>query len=259
MALKDPHVKIILNTRNFGFTRSTFYGLTQAEGDCAILLFADMQDPPELIPEFLKYWSAGNQIVIGIKSKSRENKLLYFIRRCYYWFVKKVSDIDHIEQFDGFGLYDKSFIKVLKNLDDPLPYLRGIVSELGYKRKDVVYTQDRRKKGKTSFNFFKLYDLAMLGITSYSKAIMRAVTLFGFVLSILSIIIALITFISKLIYWDTYPIGTAAIGVGIFFFGSIQLVSVGLLGEYIMNINTRVMHRPLVVEEKRINFKNSLE
>ncbi len=254
LAHSDSHVKAIFNVKNFGFTRSTFYGLTQAEGDCAVLLFADMQDPPEVIVDFVREWENGYKIVTGIKNKSKESPLMYLFRRIYYWLIKLIAEVDHIEQFDGFGLYDASFIKVLRELDDPLPYLRGIVAELGGNRKEVHYTQEKRKKGKSSFNFLKLYDLAMLGITSYSKVIMRLATLLGFFVAFVSIVIAIITLVHKLTHWDSFPVGTAAISIGVFFFGAVQLFFVGFLGEYIVNINTRVMKRPLVVEEKRINF-----
>lgn len=253
LALKDSRVKAIFNAKNFGFSRSTYYGLTQAQGDCAVLIFADMQDPAEVIPEFVYQWEQGYKIVTGIKKRSKENPLMYLFRKCYYVILKKISEINHIEQYDGFGLYDKSFINVLKNLDDSLPYLRGIVAELGFARKDVFYTQNKRKYGKSNFNFFKLYDLAMLGITSYSKVVMRLATLLGFGVAIISLFIAAFTFIYKLFNWNYYTVGNAAISIGIFFFGAIQLFFIGLLGEYILNINTRVLHRPLVIEERRIN------
>lgn len=251
---QDKHAKAIFNAKNFGFTRSTFYGLTQATGDCVVLIFADLQDPPEIISDFVQYWESGYKVISGIKNKSKENPLMYFVRMCYYKIIQKISEVDHIEQFNGFGLYDKSFIEVLRKLDDPLPYLRGIVAELGFKRKDIYYEQAKRQKGKSSFNFFKLYDVAMLGITSYSKIVMRVATILGFSMATLSLLIALVTLIIKLINWNSFPMGTAAISIGVFFFGSVQLFFVGLLGEYIMNINTRVIHRPLIIEEKRINF-----
>lgn len=254
LAEKNANVKAIFNAKNFGFSRSTFYGLTQATGDCAVLVFADMQDPPEVMLEFIEQWELGNKIVIGIKSKSNENPIMYLLRRMYYFFMKKISEVDHIMQFDGFGLYDRSFIEVLRSLDDPLPYLRGIVAELGFQRKEVQYVQGKREHGKTKFDFFKLYDVAMLGITSYSKVVMRFATLSGFGVAIFSLMIATVTFVIKLIRWDSFPIGNAAIAIGVFFFGAVQLFFVGLLGEYVLNINSRTMHHPLVIEESRINF-----
>lgn len=254
LAKNDNHIKAIFNARNFGFSRSTFYGLSQAEGDCAILLFADMQDPPELILDFVDKWEKGTKIVVGIKNKSKENAFMYKIRQWYYSFIKIIGDVEHIEQFTGFGLYDASFIKVLKELDDPLPYLRGIVAELGYENEKVYYEQQKRQYGKTKFNFMKLYDTAMLGITSYSKALTRIATIFGFLASILSIIVAFITLIIKLCNWDSFSVGIAAISIGVYFFGSMTTFFIGMIGEYIVNINVRTMKHPLVIEEKRINF-----
>ena len=250
----DRHVKSIFNVRNFGFIRSTFYGLTQATGDCAALVNADMQDPPEVLLKFIKKWEAGAKIVVGIKNSSKENPVMYFLRACYYKVIRKISSIEHIEQFTGFGLYDKSFIKVLRQLDDPLPYLRGIVAELGFKIEKVYYEQNKRLYGKTHFNFYGLYDLAMLGITSYSKVVMRIATICGFILAGLSMLATFIILLLKIFYWDAFPLRTAPILMGIFFFGSVQLFFIGLVGEYILNINVRVMKRPLVIEEKRINF-----
>lgn len=259
LAEHDPHVKAIFNAKNFGFTRSTFYGLTQAEGDCAVLLFADMQDPPEVIPDFVRGWEQGFKIVTGIKMQSRESPFMYLIRKFYYRIIKRISEIDHIEQFDGFGLYDASFLQVLRELDDSLPYLRGIIAELGYQRKDIPYIQDKRLHGKTSFNFLRLYDQAMLGITSYSKIVMRLATLIGFFTAVISLIIAVFTLFYKLTHWDSFPVGNAAISIGVFFFGAVQLFFVGLLGEYVLSINARVLHRPLVIEERRINFSYCVE
>lgn len=251
---KDQTVTAIFNAKNFGFVRSQFYGLSQAEGDAAVLMCADMQDPPEVIPEFVKAWEDGYKIVAGVKNKSRENPLMYFGRKCYYSLIRQISEIDHIDQFDGFGLYDRSFIQVLRQLNDPLPYLRGIVAELGFQRKDVLYTQDKRVGGKSHFRFLSLYDLAMLGITSYSKVVMHLATLIGAVVSGLSFLVGLIALVMKLIYWDSFPFGTAATQVGIFLLGSLQLFFIGFVGEYIVNMNTRVMQHPLVIEETRINF-----
>lgn len=254
ICMHDKKVKAIFNVRNFGFTRSVYHGLISSEGDCTVLLFADMQDPPELLVDFVKCWEQGYKIVVGIKNRSQESRFMYFIRKCYYKIIKKISDIDHIEQFTGFGLYDKSFMKILKELHDPMPYLRGIVAEMGYKRIDVTYEQKRREFGKSSFNFFRLYDVAMLGITSYSKIVMRIATLLGSFLSLLSLIIAVITLVLKLLFWSYFPLGIAAIIIGVFFLGSVQLFFIGLVGEYVLSINIRGMNRPLVVEECRINF-----
>lgn len=252
---RDPHVKCIFNAKNFGFTRSTFYGLTQATGDCGILLFSDMQDPPELIEQFVEEWENGYKIVLGIKTKSKENFLMYQVRTLYYKLIKELSDVEQIEHFTGFGLYDKAFLRILRELDDPMPYLRGIVGELGYQRKEIPYVQEKRKHGKTHFGFLKLYDLAMLGVTSYSKAPLRIATWMGFFIAAASFLVAGFTFVRKLLHWTSYNVGIAAIAIGIFFLGAVQLIFIGLLGEYILNINVRTMRRPLVVEEERINFE----
>lgn len=254
LAKKDKNVKIILNGNNFGWMRSSFYGMIQTTGDCTVLLAADMQEPPEVMIDFVREWEKGYKVVIGIKSKSKENKLMYFLRNCYYNFLEKITENHHIKQFMGFGLYDKDFIEILRKLDDPVPYFRGIVAELGYKMKKIEYVQERRKKGKTHFNFFRIYDLAMLGITSYSKVLMRIATLLGFGISGISIVIAIVTFILKVFRIINYPVGIAAISIGVFALGGINLFFIGLVGEYILNMNTRIMKRPLVVEEERINF-----
>jgi len=254
---QDKRVKAIFNAKNFGFTRSTYYALMQATGDVIILMFADMQDPPETIPEFIKKWEEGNLVVVGIKESSKESFFITQVRRFYYWFVKKICDIEHIEFYNGFGLYDKMFIDVLRKMNDPYPYFRGIVAELAPKRCEVKYTHQQREKGKTHMNFMRLYDVAMAGITSYSKAAMRIATFLGAGLGGISIIIALITFIKKLIYWDSYPAGTAAILIGVFFIGAMQLLFIGLIGEYIVSISIRSMNHPLVIEEKRLNFEEN--
>lgn len=251
---KNKKVKAIFNAKNFGQFNSPFYGMLQTTGDATISICADFQDPIEMIPKFIKEWEKGYKIVIGIKNKSKESKIMYFLRSCYYKLIKKFSTIEQIEHFTGFGLYDKKFIEVLRNLDDTEPYLRGIVAELGYKRKEIPYTQQKRQRGKTKNNWYTLYDAAMLGITSYTKAIMRIATILGFTFAILSFAVALTYFILKLLFWDKFPMGTVPILIGVFLIGSIQLFFIGLLGEYMINMNRRLMKRPLVVEEKRINF-----
>ena len=251
---KNKCIKAIFNAKNFGQFNSPYYGLCQTTGDCTIFMCADFQEPVNMIPKFIKEWENGHKMVCGIKTTSKENKIMYFLRSCYYKMIKKMSDVEQIEHFTGFGLYDKSFINVLRNLDDASPFLRGIVAELGFERKDIPYEQQKRRAGETSNNFYKLYDAAMLSFTSYTKIGLRLATFAGFILSGLSILVALIYLILKLIYWNEFPMGTAPILIGIFFFGSIQLFFIGLVGEYIMSMNTRVMNRPLVIEEKRINF-----
>jgi hypothetical protein len=251
---KDKKVKAIFNAKNFGQFKSPYYGMLQTSGDCTIIMVADFQDPIEMVHKFVKEWENGYKIVIGIKSKSKESKLMYFFRGIYYKLIKKIATSEQIEHFTGFGLYDKAFIDVLRDLNDPMPYLRGIVGELGFERKEIHYEQPKRLRGKTSNNFFSLYDAGMLGITSYSKITVRLATMLGFIISALSFIVGLVYLILKLIYWNRFPAGTAPIIIGIFFMGSIQIFFIGLIGEYVLNINTRVMNRPLVVEEKRINF-----
>lgn len=251
---KDKNVKAIFNAKNFGQLKSPYYGMLQTTGDCTILICADFQDPIEMIHKFVAEWEKGYKIVIGIKRPVKENKFFYFMRYSYYKIIKKIASTEQIEHFTGFGLYDKGFVQVLRDLKDPIPYMRGIVSELGYERKEVIYSQAKRLHGKTSNNFFSLYDVAMLGITSYSKTIVRAATILGFIISAISLLIGFVFLILKLLYWDKFPAGYAPIIIGISFFGSIQLIFLGLIGEYVLSINTRVMNRPLVVEEKRINF-----
>lgn len=251
---KDHRVKAIFNARNFGYSRSHFYGLTQMTGDAVMLVHADLQNPPELIPDFIKKWEDGAKVIIGIKNKSRENGFVYFIRGIYYKIMKAMSEVEQIEHFTDFELLDQSFIEVLRQIDDPVPYLRGIVSELGFKMEKIYYTQDKREHGKSHANFFKLYDFAMLGITSYSKTLLRMATFIGGGLAGISFLVAVITFIRKLMDWNSFSVGTAATAIGVFFLGSVQLFFIGILGEYVLSINSRVIKRPLVIEEERINF-----
>ncbi|MCI9064441.1 MAG: glycosyltransferase family 2 protein [Lachnospiraceae bacterium] len=259
LAEKDERVQAIFNATNFGFSKSCFHGLSQAEGDCAVLMFADMQDPPEVIPEMVRKWEEGYKIVLGIKSKSRENRLMYLIRSVYYGILEKISETEHIRQYDGFGLYDAAFVKQLRKLRDPMPYLRGLVAEIGYRHAEVEYTQELRKAGKSTFSLMKYYDVAMLGITSSSKIVMRMATFLGMGLGVVCMIVAIITFILKLCNWQYFNAGTAAIIVGIFFIGAVQLFFLGFLGEYILNINVRTMNHPIVLEEERINLKRDGE
>lgn len=251
---KNKNIKAIFNAKNFGQFNSPFYGMCQTSGDCTICMCCDFQDPVDLIPKFVHEWEKGYKIVSAIKTSSEESGFMYFLRSCYYKLIKKMSDVEQIEHFTGTGLYDKSFIDVLRKLDDPTPFLRGIVAELGPQRKDVYYRQAERRAGKTHNNWYRLYDAAMLSFTSYTKIGLRLATIFGFIFSALNMLVALGYFIAKLIWWEEFSMGTAPMLIGIFFTGSVQLFFLGLLGEYILNINTRSMHRPLVVEERRINF-----
>ncbi|MEX1307783.1 MAG: glycosyltransferase family 2 protein [Eubacteriales bacterium] len=249
-----PHVKVIVNSRNFGHIRSPFYGLVQAEGDAVLSLVADFQDPPELIPEFIKKWEQGNPIVVGIKKSSREKKGMFAIRKFYYRLVRALSEVDLLDGFTGFGLYDQKIIKILREVDDPYPYFRGLICEIGFNRAEVSYEQPVRKAGKTKNNFFSLFDMAMTGFTSTSKVPMRIATLSGFMMSLLSLVIMVVYIVLKLMHWKNFTAGTAPILIGVFFFASVQLFFIGVLGEYIASINTRVIARPLVFEKERINF-----
>ena len=253
---KDPeHICAIFNVHNFGSIRSSVHGLLSATGDCVIKMCADFQDPPELIEQFVKEWDNGHKIVLGIKKDSKENRLMYGIRKFYYRMIRKIADISHIDNFVGYGLYDRDFIEILRNLNDPMPYLRGIVAELGYKYKPVYYIQPKRKSGKSKFNFYRLYDYAMLGITSYSKVPLRIATFSGLFVAALSFLLGVVFLVRKLIFWDKFSMGMAPVLIGMFFLGAVILMFIGMIGEYILNINTRILNRPLVVEEKRINLQ----
>lgn len=254
---KDKHVKAIFNTKNFGQFNSPYYGIINTSGDCTITICADFQDPVELIHIFVREWEKGYKIVIGRKTKSQENKLVYFLRGCYYKLIRKMSSVEMIEQFTGFGLYDKSFVNTLRNLKDPTPFIRGIVAELGPERKEVEYMQPQRRAGKTHNNWYSLFDAAMLSFTSYTKVGMRIAEFFGFAVAALSFLIGLVYLIAKLVNWYGFTAGYAPTMIAIFFMGGVQLAFMGFLGEYIMAMNARIMNRPLVVEEKRLNFDSS--
>lgn len=256
MAEKDENVKIIVNARNFGHIRSPYYGLLQANGDAVILMAADFQEPPQMINDFILAWEAGFKIVIGIKEKSEESKTMFSIRKLYYKFISRIAEVDLVKNFTGFGLYDNSFLKILKKIDDPYPYFRGFIADIGFDRKEIPYIQPKRKRGITKNNFYTLYDIAMLGITNYSKLPIRLATISGFFLSILSLTLAILFFSLKLIFWNNFSMGIAPILCSLFFFFSIQLFFTGLLGEYVGSIHTKIMKRPLVVEKERINFEN---
>ena len=251
---ENPRIKAIFNAKNFGQFNSPFYGMLQTTGDCVISMVADFQDPVELIPKYVHEWENGYKIVIGIKTSSKENPFMYWLRGCYYKLIRKFSDVEQIEQFTGSGLYDRDFIEVLRRLDDPTPFLRGIVAELGYKRKEIPYEQPLRRAGKTHNNFYRLYDAAMLSVTSYTKAGLRIATMAGAVIGVLSMIVALIYLILKLTNWYGFQAGMAPLLIVTLMLGAAQLFFIGLIGEYIMSINDRVKHRPLVIEEERINF-----
>lgn len=250
----NPKIKAIFNAKNFGQFNSPYYGMLQTTGDCTISMCCDFQDPVDIIPRLVAEWEKGAKIVSCIKTKSKENPIMRLFRTCYYKAIKKMSNIDQIEHFTGTGLYDRSFIEVLRGLKDPTPFLRGIVAELGYKRVDLEYTQAKRRAGKTHNNFFTLFDAAMLSFTSYTKVGLHLLTFVGMILSVLSMIAAVVYLVMKLIWWDNFSAGIAPLIIALFFFNAVELLFIGFVGEYVMSINTRVMNRPLVIEEERINF-----
>ncbi len=251
---ENPRIRAIFNSKNFGQFNSPYHGICQTTGDCTLCVCCDFQDPIEMIPKFLEEWERGHKIVIGIKTSSKESRLMYFLRSIYYKMIRKLSRVEQIEHFTGFGLYDRSFVEVLRNLEDSTPFLRGIVAELGYKIKRVEYEQPKRKAGRTSNNFFTLYDAAMLSFTSYTKIGMRLASFLGLLMSGGSFCAAMLCLILRLVNPALFPTGTVAILLTVLFVGGLQLFFIGFAGEYIMSMNARVMKRPLVIEEERINF-----
>jgi polyisoprenyl-phosphate glycosyltransferase len=254
LAREDSHLRVILNQRNFGHVRSPYHGLLQARGDAVIVMAADLQDPPELIPEFIRLWREGNDVVLGQKTNSAESPVFFALRRMYYRLVRRLADVDLLENVTGFGLYSRKVIEDFRALDEPYPYVRGLVSELGYKIGRVPYEQPRRVRGITKNNFYTLYDVAMLGITSHSKVPLRLATMFGFAASALSFLVGALYLIYKLVFWDRFALGVAPVVIGLFFFASVQLFFIGIIGEYIGAIHTRVARRPLVIEKERIGW-----
>ena len=251
---ENKKIKAIFNAKNFGQFNSPYYGILQTDGDCTIPVCADFQDPIDVIPRLVAEWEKGYKIVCAVKTSSKENKIMYFLRSCYYKIIKKMSSAEQIEHFTGFGLYDKSFVQVLRDLKDPIPFIRGIVGELGFKKTEIEYTQAQRRAGKTHNNFFTLYDAAMLSFTSYTKMGLRIATFLGVICGGISIVVAIVYLVLKLIYWDRFTAGMVPLILLVSFLGSLQLFFIGLMGEYIISINQRVMNRPLVIEEERINF-----
>jgi polyisoprenyl-phosphate glycosyltransferase len=255
IAGKDPNVKVILNARNFGHIRSPQHAILEAKGDAVIVLLSDLQDPPEMVIDFLREWEEGFPIVVAVKSTSDENGLMYSIRSAYYKTVARLTDVKVLEHFTGFGLYDRQVIEVLKHgFRDPQPYFRGQIAEIGLPHKALYYNQKRRMRGITKNNFYTLYDMAMLGITNLSKVPLRLVVFGGFVCAGLSLFAAFAYLVAKLIFWDRFQLGLAPTMIGLFFLGSVQLIAVGIIGEYVGSIHTIVQDRPLVTEKERINF-----
>ena len=250
----DKRVKVIVNTRNFGHIRSPFHGLLQARGEAVISVVADLQDPPTMIASFIARWEDGYKVVAAVKTESHENRLMYVIRGAFYRLLERLSDVPQIRNFTGFGLYDHEVMETLREIDDPYPYFRGLICDLGYARVEMPYTQPSRRRGITKNNFYSLYDMAMLGITNHSKVPLRLAAMAGFVLSIVALLIALAYLLLKLMWWDTFNLGLAPLVIGVYFFGSVQLFFIGILGEYIGSIQTQIHHRPRVIEKERINF-----
>lgn len=254
LAAADQRVKVIVNARNFGPVRSGYHALLQAEGDAVIGMASDLQDPPELIPSFVAEWEKGYKIVLAIKTDTNDSKLLHVIRGAYYKMVNRLADIQLNEHSTGFGLYDQEVVRILRKIDDPYPYARGLIAEIGFESAKIPFTQPRRRRGLTKNNFYTLYDLAMLGFTSHSKVPLRLATMLGFAMSLCSFVVAVVYFIYKLLNWYSFPVGQAPVVIGLFLFSSVQLFFIGIVGEYIGAIHTQILHRPLVVEKERINF-----
>lgn len=254
LAEADKRVKLILNARNFGHIRSPYYGLLQATGNAVILIASDLQDPPEMIDSLIESWNEGNKIVLAVKSSTDESWIWRVVRRSYYKFVTKISNEPLVRNATGAGLFDESVIKELKKLNEPYPYFRGLVTELGFRVKTIEFHQPKRQSGKTKNNFFTLYDIALLGITTSGGAPIRLISLAGFAVAVLSLVIAIGYFIAKLLYWDSFEFGFAPLILGVFFFGSFQIFLIGLLGEYLANIQRRIRNLPLVIEDERVNF-----
>jgi glycosyltransferase involved in cell wall biosynthesis len=254
LAAADHDVKIIVNQRNFGQVRSPHHAFLTARGDAVISLAADLQDPPELIPQFLEHWEKGFKVVLGVKRSTKDAPVMALLRATYYRLISQISDVELIPHVTGFGVYDQQFVSLVRSLDDPYPYTRGLVSEFGFAYVTIPYDQPNRMHGVTKNNWYSLYDFAMTGVTSHSKLPLRLATLIGFATAGMSLLVAIGYFVYKLMYWNSFPVGVAPIVIGLFFAMSIQLVFLGLIGEYIAVIHTRLLRRPLVVEKERVNF-----
>ena len=254
LAAADSRIKVIFNVRNFGHIRSPYYGMLQARGDAIIYLASDLQDPPETIEQFVPKWEAGWKVVAGIKNSSEESALFFMVRRAYYELVSRLAELDLLKNFTGFGLYDREVIEHLRRMEDPYPYHRGMISELGYPVAKIPFVQAKRRRGFSKNNFYTLYDIAMLGFTNHSKVPLRMATMLGFFFSVLFALVGLVYLAAKLFWWHQFALGLAPIIVGLFFVGSIQLFFIGVIGEYIGAIHTKVIKRPLVVEKERLNF-----
>lgn len=254
LATVDKRVKVILNARNFGHIRSPYHGILQARGDAVVLTAADLQDPPQVVNEFIRKWEEGYKIVIGIKSKSKETWIFYVLRSIYYKILGLLSEVPLIEQFTGFGLYDRQVIEILRKIDDPYPYFRGLIADIGFDAARVEFIQPARKRGITKNNFYTLFDMAMLGFTNNTKIPLRLASMFGFFIAAISFAVGLFYLIYKIVNWDSFVLGLAPLVAGIFFLGGVQLLFLGIVGEYVGAIYTQTLHRPLVIEKERINF-----
>jgi len=254
MVQEDMRIRVIVNTRNFGHIRSPYYALLQAQGDAVICMASDLQDPPALIKDFIVRWEEGFNVVMGVKSNSEESSFTYLLRKLYYRTLQRLSETQLVENFTGYGLYDQKVIETLRQMKDPYPYFRGIIADIGFPAAKIEFIQPKRKHGITKNNFYTLYDLAMLGLTSFSKVPLRLATMFGFILALISFLVGLFYLIYKLLNWQNFSVGLAPVVVGLFFFGAVQLFFLGIVGEYIGAIYTQVLHRPLVIEKERINF-----
>ena len=254
IAARDPRVRVIVNTRNFGPIRSPYWGLLQTRGDATIHFASDLQDPPELIPDFIAAWEEGYKLVLAVKPVSQTNPLVHWLRKLYYRALDSISEVTITKDATGCGLYDRVVLDRLREIDDPYPFLRGLFSELGYPIKAIPFVQPRRQRGISKINFYTLYDVAMLGIVSHSVVPIRLAALVGFVTGFLSILVALVFLVLKLALWEAFPMGVAPIVIGMFFMFGVVLLFIGILGEYIASIHTYVRHRPIVVERERINF-----
>jgi len=254
MAAVDKRVKVILNARNFGHIRSPFHGILQANGDAVISMAADLQEPPHLIKDFIKKWEEGYKVVMGVKSNSQETWLIFALRKLYYRILSGLSDVRLVANFTGFGLYDRQVVEVLRKIDDPYPYFRGLIADIGFEAAKIEFVQPARKRGITKNNFYTLFDMAMLGFTNNTKVPLRVATILGFITAAVSFAMGLFYLIYKLIDWQNFQLGLAPLVVGLFFFGGVQLLFLGIVGEYVGAIYTQVLHRPLVIEKERINF-----
>jgi glycosyltransferase involved in cell wall biosynthesis len=254
IASADKRVKIIVNNRNFGHIRSGYHAFLQARGDAVIAMASDLQDPPEMLPQFVRKWEEGYKIVLAQKTESHESRLLFFVRKSYYNIINRLSEIELVKNVTGFGLYDRRVVEDIRKIDDPYPYFRGLICDLGYERALIPFTQPVRKRGLTKNNFYTLWDMAMLGITNHSKVPLRIAVFVGCGVGSVSFLVAFVYLIYKLLYWSNFQVGTAPLVIGMFFIGAVQLVFIGLLGEYIGAIHTQVLRRPPVIEKERINF-----